>query len=130
MLAADTDLKGTLYLDLKIHHVLFNQKGKYNVKFSIRGSRGDLRKVRLYLNGSKQSIFEYEYTSEPWYQDGVDHPCQLDDNQFRFEMPEGKKHKLNQMNNQGMDCFEYQLDLNESTNVWSCVRVGLTNTLA
>ena len=92
MLAADADdhLKGVLYLDLKIHHVLFNQKGKYNVKFSIGGSRGDLRKVKLYLNGAKQSMFEYEYTSEPCYQDGIDNPCQLDDNRFRFEMPEGQ----------------------------------------
>jgi hypothetical protein len=90
MLAADTHLQGTLSLDLKVHHVLFNQKGKYNIKFGISGSRGDLRQVRLYLNGSKQSIFEYEYTSEPCYQDGTDNPCQLDDNQFRFELPEGR----------------------------------------
>ena len=88
MLAPDTHLQGTLSLDLKVHNVFLNQKGKYNIKFSICGSRGDLRKVQLYLNGSKQHIFEYEYTSEPFYQDGVDEPCQLDDNQFRFEMPE------------------------------------------
>ena len=90
MLAPDTHLQGTLSLDLKVHHVFLNQKGKYNVKFSICGSRGDLRKVQLYLNGSKQSIFEHEYTSEPFYQDSADNPGQLDDNQFRFEMPEGR----------------------------------------
>ena len=92
MLANDPDdqFKGTLYLDLKVHHIIFNQKGKYNVKLSINGSRGDPRKVKLYLNGSKQSIFEYEYISEPCFQDGLDNPCMLDDNQFRFEMPEGE----------------------------------------
>ena len=86
----DTHFKGALYLDLKIHHVLFNRKGKYNIKFGISSSRGDLRQVKLYLNNSKQSIFEYEYTSEPCHQDGFANPCQLDDDQFRFEMPEGK----------------------------------------
>ena len=92
MLANDSDdqFKGTLYLDLKILHILFNKKGKYNLKLCISGSRGDPRRVKLYLNGSKQSIFEYEYTSEPCFQDGLDSPCLLDDNQFQFEMPEGE----------------------------------------
>lgn len=72
MLANDPDdqFKGTLYLDLKVHHIIFNQKGKYNVKLSINGSRGDPRKVKLYLNSSKQSIFEYEYISAPCFHDG------------------------------------------------------------
>lgn len=82
--------KGALYLNLKVCHVLFNQKGKYILKFSIAGSRGDLRKVRLFLGDSNQSIFEHEYTSEPCYQNGLDNPCLLGDNQFRFEMPEGE----------------------------------------
>ena len=87
---ADELLKGALYLDLKLHHVLFNQKGKYKIKLKISSSRGDLRQVKLNLNGFKESIFEYEYTSELCYQDSLDIPCQFDDTLFQFEMPKGK----------------------------------------
>ncbi|XP_028395495.1 coiled-coil domain-containing protein 33-like isoform X2 [Dendronephthya gigantea] len=90
MLAFDNDeelLKGALCLDLKVHHVLFNQKGKYKIKFKISSSRGDLRQVKLLLNDFKESIFEYEYTTELCLQDGYDTPCPFDDTQFRFEMP-------------------------------------------
>ena len=91
MISEDNDQwKGILYFDLKIHNVYFNSKGKYLVKFSIDGSRGDLTKVKLYLNNVKKSIYEHEYTSEPFYQEELDMPCQLRDTRFRFELPEGK----------------------------------------
>lgn len=90
MLADGVNLTGALILDLKIHHILFNEQGRYSLKFCIQSSRGDERHVKLYLDKTKDPIYDYEFDSQPCYQGNKQTPCHLDYSDFRFEMPKGK----------------------------------------